>query len=341
VAAVDPGTSEPDLSGVRPAAVRSTDDGSTWTRLPLPAGDGVLNGVSCAGSVCEAVGERPGADGVQAMVLVSGDAGVTWHSTQAPPGTLTALAGVVCTGAGGCVVVGATLGLTGNPRAGVIYRTPNALQPTWQAATLPGNISDLAGIACPTASDCYAVGAEPLPASLAGPLGDFTTTLAALLASRDGGTTWVAQDVPEPGAAGGESIAALDSIICASANSCVAGGGESVSDVPEWGGMVSTDDGGAQWTATPIPATVLGALTGVACVAGAADACWAVGGRMLISDVVPRPAPVTTQGTTTASHGETGFPWWVLVLALAALGAAGVAIAVRRRAGGVPPASPE
>ncbi len=108
------------------------------------------------------------------------------------------------------------------------------------------------GVACPSASDCFAVGG--------------TAYGAVILASTDGGSTWSSQSAPA-------GVATLASVACPSTTVCTAVG-LGVSLGTAIAVAVGTTNGGTTWTAETLPAGV-GVLQSVAC-PSALD-CYAVG----------------------------------------------------------------
>jgi len=104
----------------------------------------------------------------------------------------------------------------------------------WQVADSFTNKSiALAGVSCPTAQECFAVGETTLKTGL-------------ILVSTDGGTTWTQRSVPS-------GVGSLDAIACPSATECIAVGGITA---------ITTLDGGTTWTVQ-----LLGkkSLNGIAC----------------------------------------------------------------------------
>jgi hypothetical protein len=144
-------------------------------------------------------------------------------------------------------------------------RVPTPLPPAAAAPASagPATLSGVDSVSCPTASDCWA-------GATAGHDG-------VILASTDGGVTWVVQD-SVPGSSG---IGPLD---CPSSSHCWAGaGGPAASGKTPL--LLSTGDGGASWTAGPVPGRVR-ELDDISCV-NDAD-CWLVGSppAAVSSDIV-------------------------------------------------------
>ena len=119
----------------------------------------------------------------------------------------------------------------------------SATAQSWTTNTSYASSSmSLAGVACPSATQCYAVGESAFKSAM-------------ILASTNGGTSWSQQNVQIPGP--------LTAIACSSPTSCVAVGGATVA---------STANGGTTWTPQQLESV---ALTGVAC--PSTSTCIAVG----------------------------------------------------------------
>lgn len=121
---------------------------------------------------------------------------------------------------------------------------------SWNAEPPPsGGPYDAAAISCPTATNCEVVGGSNT-----------------VIATTDGGATWVSQTVP--------SGSELTDVSCASSADCVAVGfkDQVTSDI---GVIIATTNGGATWTSEPVPSGVsfLSAVTCATttdCIAGGA-----------------------------------------------------------------------
>jgi hypothetical protein len=209
--------------------------------------------VACtSASTCVAVGD--GAAGPD--MLLTSNVGASW-TTGAPPAGVSALYGVACTSASDCVAVGDS----GNPDSAVAPVAKAATTTdggsTWTTYSLPAGIAQLAGVTCPSATQCFAVG-ETTAAGLA------------IVESGDGGSTWA---VESPPAVSGAIESTMTSIACWSTSVCYATG-LSLGGVGEAGILDVTTNGGANWTADSLPALV-GPLLDIACTS--ATACVAVG----------------------------------------------------------------
>ncbi len=103
---------------------------------------------------------------------------------------------------------------------------------TWSVTGMYAASSlNLVAVACPSATQCYAVG-------------ETTVKSAMVLASTDGGTTWAQQYVPVGGM--------LNAVACSSPTTCMAVGGTNV---------VSTTNGGMTWSVSHLGSATLSAVS--------------------------------------------------------------------------------
>jgi photosystem II stability/assembly factor-like uncharacterized protein len=175
------------------------------------------------------------------------------------------------------------------------------------ATGVPGEKDYLDGVACPTATECVAVGVatDPHGVILGGDVvttGDGGSTWAfqslpsgvggldavacpsptdcyasgddagdvAVIATTDGGSTWVSDDLPD-------MMAGLDTISCPSTTDCVAAG-ESFAEGSDGGGFdLFTTDGGVSWSTTPLAPRMAKTMADLSC--PSTSDCFAVGGN--------------------------------------------------------------
>ncbi len=132
------------------SVVATSNGGSSWTTLPIPAGSGFLNSVSCVQGPTDQAGAVPGS-------APSGQITVPTAPTTAAPSTTSTLPvgvpGVRCT------VVGSTatdqnLARTGH---GVVFTTSNG-GATWTSQPTPASLAELFGVSCIADDTCVAVG---------------------------------------------------------------------------------------------------------------------------------------------------------------------------------------
>lgn len=184
--------------------------GRGWRNLPVPspgAQVNVLNGVSCpAQGQCIAVGYFGTNGGPQA--LAERWDGTSWHLLSVPhPGRLSA---VSCSAPDSCQAVGSALNSANGPeQAFAVFWNGQSWQNEPTPALGPMIRSNLAGIWCPAAKDCVAVG---LATSL-------SRRTPHALAEAWNGTTWRLLPAPSPSAP-----SELSSVSCPRRGFCVAAG---------------------------------------------------------------------------------------------------------------------
>jgi hypothetical protein len=167
------------------------------------------------------------------------------------------LSAVSCTSGRACTAVGshaASLSSTGFPLAERWNGTRWRIQPT----VLPAGAKSgaLAGVSCPSATACTAVGSTP------GKAADTSVNLAEVW----NGTTWRVQAIPAPP---GSTSSLLLGVSCTSPNACTAVGnystaaGRVLAVAERWNGMT--------WRIQAVPKPASTELVGVSC--GTARAC--------------------------------------------------------------------
>jgi hypothetical protein len=229
-------------------------NGTGWSIEPVPLTGVSFSGVSCASATaCIAVA---------ATQDVAAWNGTSWSVLSNPAGTGGAHpAGVSCPSAGACAIVGYN-----HPPAHDIVTLAEALTGTTlsvQPTPNPAGVSYtvLAGVSCPTAAACAAVGSY------------FGSSGAELpLAEEWNGTRWSIKPAPLPP---GASAGVLNGVSCTSPRACMAvgwyknsaGGQDTLAET--WNGTA--------WSlrAAPSPSAKRNALNGVSCTS--ASACSAVG----------------------------------------------------------------
>jgi photosystem II stability/assembly factor-like uncharacterized protein len=178
-------------------AFGTTDGGVTWNTQNVPSTAVLVEGVSCtSNSDCVAVGADSTLDGV---VLTTIDGGTTWTTQSVPTGT-GFLFEVTCANSSDCWAGGEAQDDTGN----VIATTDGGT--TWNTQTLPDPTFEPVSISCPTSSTCWAAGE-----TFDGDQGE--TGTGSILATDDGGATWIAQSIPD-------DVLQPASIACVSTSSC-------------------------------------------------------------------------------------------------------------------------
>jgi hypothetical protein len=253
-------------------------NGTSWKVVPSPnngTGPNVLSGVACPTSTfCVAVGDlqKGGID----RTLIEMWNGSVWKAASTPNHSKlgNSLSAVSCTSASSCTAVGASVDVDHFSRTLVESWDGSS----WKLVASPNNGTSgnaLTGVACPSASACYAVGT--LGAGKDGQGGKPAT-----LAESWDGHVWKLVSTPNRSAYAN----ALARVSCAAVGSCKAvgwsqdkSGGSRRTLVESWNGTA--------WTAMSSPNPVSGAkadaylhargaaLNGVSCVTP--TACTAVG----------------------------------------------------------------
>jgi hypothetical protein len=260
-------------------------NGSAWAVSPTPGlastGYGILNGVTCLSAVlCWSVGEFN--TGFFTRTTSARWNGTTWTTVtpKNPAGAQSSkLNGLACVNANFCIAVGSTT--VGAVEKTLIERWNGTAWSILASPNVSGAESNtLSGVACPTATSCFAVGSY-VKAGVTKSLGQ-----------RWNGTTWTTQVTPNP--AGADPVA-FKSVACPSTTVCFAAG--QTNDLKSffakwngtaWGGMASPNPAG----------TVLLEMNGISC--PSTTSCFAVGKY--------------TSGTTTKTLIErlTGATWAVM-----------------------------
>lgn len=185
-------------------------DGEAWTiqTTPSSGSSATLAGVSCtAVTACTAVGTS------KAGTLAEVWDGATWTVQQTPdPNSLGDILGAVsCLASAPCVAVGYGLGGKANGATDTLAEATSSsgwvVQGT-DTPTAPG-LSQLSSVSCTSPVSCEAVGSYA------------TSAGTRPLAEGWDGKSWKLQPSPEPNSA---TVSALDSVSCASSESCVAVG---------------------------------------------------------------------------------------------------------------------
>ena len=156
--------------------------------------------------------------------------------------------------------------------------TPTPSQPlapwvgTFLDVAVPAGVHSLQDVTCPTASRCWAVGSTLASAK--------DPSIAAVVASGDGGRSWVVQVVPA-------GVTYLTDIACTGVRTCIAvGQAGTAGDGP--GAVITTTNGGVTWTLQTVPAGTTD-VTAVACTAG--------GHCTALADIAGRVTTLTSAGT--------------------------------------------
>jgi hypothetical protein len=193
-------------------------DGTSWAIQPAPepstaSGSG-LSGITClAIDVCATVGSAN--VGVVTTALAEAWDGASWvivRATDTPGAINSGLAVVSCATANSCVAIGSHVGNAGGE---LLAEAWDGI--SWRITPMPipagSTGASIAGVSCPAASTCIAVGVAR------------NATATSTLAENWNGTAWTI--VPSPNPTGTTEIA-VSGVSCAARNSCIAVGYYSV-----------------------------------------------------------------------------------------------------------------
>jgi Tfp pilus assembly protein PilV len=239
-------------------AVATWLTGSNWVNASLPAGVTRITSVACPStSVCIAVGYGTGG-GVILHATTTGSPTIT-TDTLSVPNMSTAnasLSQVTCPSPSLCVAIGTTS--TGAP---VVLTGTIGSPDAWQSDALPGTVTSLSGLVCPSsANGCAAVATT-------------TTVGSPIIVSGPSGTgTWAAWTTPASGPTS-FTDSALTQVACTSASptTCMAigtgkvNGGASgpivVSGLAGAGGLAAA----VPWSADTLTSTTVTSLGQIIC----------------------------------------------------------------------------
>jgi hypothetical protein len=216
-----------DISAPQQAFVVDETDGTWGTAQPVPGTAALnagrranLNSVSCASpGNCTAGGYYTDGSAAQQAFVVD-ETGRTWGTAAGVPG-MNSIASVSCASAGNCTAAGGVR-ITSSDHAYVVDETNG----TWgTAAEIPGmsQLPDSDGSEARTVS-CTASGHCAVGGDYAYPGGSSVVTLQPFVADKADGTWHSAQAVPGAAALNVENFALINSVSCASAEYCSAGG---------------------------------------------------------------------------------------------------------------------
>jgi hypothetical protein len=256
-----------------PAARATTLSSGTWgTAEEVPGsaalnagGRAAINSVSCssagncaAGGSYASASPAKGPPITQAMVVTETDG--TWGTAIELPGTATLNAGgaaqissISCSAPGDCSAGGQYTDSSGRSQAFVATETGG----TWKnARKVPGTSTlnhhtpgaQVLSVSCGAAGDCAAGGSYT----------DASGQQQAFVVTETGGTWGTAQEVPGTAAMNAGGYAEIDSVSCAAAGECTAGGlyaSSSTDSIPTVQALVVTETGGTWGTAEEVPGT--------------------------------------------------------------------------------------
>lgn len=237
---------EPAPTGSTVVMEETTDGWAQWSSTTLPSTIVAISGLSC-GSATDCTAIATSSTSGSQVFLSTTDGGSTWtqqSASGAAPGLNLDVAGISCV-SGSCVAVGSPPGVL--PLDVVSRSTPES---SWNLSAQPAGFSDgLQGVACPTTTNCIAVG------------GSLIAT------SETDGATWTYQSTPD-------NQSGLQAVACGSASTCVAVGGTTGSYAPNPLALAYFTTNGATWDTASLPGGIT-ILRGVSC--SGPSACFAVG----------------------------------------------------------------
>jgi hypothetical protein len=292
----------------------------TWTAMAAPeptgATSGSLDSVTCPSTTCVATGWDS-----NGILIVSGS-GTSWTATDTPgpvstqPGSSIAPEGgpyVACATPSACTAVGYYQDSATGPSSTYSYLLTGGVggswtlrQPPLPTNALAGGDVDLRSVACPSATQCVAVGTYT----------DSSYNTEGLVLTGSG-SSWQATEAPLPAdASGTDQNTQLFSVACSSSQ-CVIGGGYAVAGSgtdPAYSAALVLTGSGSSWTASapPVPAnaiadaTNLGVASGIDQVTCPASGCVALGQYMDTSKAYE--AMVLTQSGTSWTAVEPPLP---------------------------------
>ena len=178
----------------------------------------------------------------------------SWH--QQPVTDISAVNGVSCPDSNHCWAVGFS-GDVLDYHAAILATDDRGVTWVAQPAPAPASFSQLNAVACPDVMHCVAVGWTYVSGGVSASL---------IVATSDGGATWLAQSGPA-----GNTV--LNAVACASDEACWVAGSRTTAGTST-AVIAATTNGGGTWTPQTPPAGETD-LKGVSC--GDPLHCWAVG----------------------------------------------------------------
>ncbi|MHB8190082.1 MAG: WD40/YVTN/BNR-like repeat-containing protein [Ferrimicrobium sp.] len=197
------------MAGSATSAVGTTDGGATWNIVNLPAKTTPLENISCPSTtVCYAVGSASKAstsgEGYVNEVIATNNGGATWSYQSVPSSVKGTLMRISCPSTHACYA--GWEGQAGISSIGIIATNNGGA--TWSSQSVPSGITvAFGGISCASTKECEAVGSYA---------GFKTPEQNYLIATTNGGATWVSQSIASSLTGG------LGSISCSTTSFCIA-----------------------------------------------------------------------------------------------------------------------
>ncbi|HEX4217536.1 MAG TPA: hypothetical protein VHZ02_04155 [Acidimicrobiales bacterium] len=136
------------------AVAATSNGGTTWVALPVPAGTGYLNGISCT--------QGPSGQGGSTTTTTHAHRPTASSRPTSPtaPTTVTTSVPAPSVAGASCVAVGTSAVAQGQTRTGhgVILASPNG-GASWTTEPVPSVVATLFAVSCPSIGTCAAVGA--------------------------------------------------------------------------------------------------------------------------------------------------------------------------------------
>ncbi|HEV2376825.1 MAG TPA: hypothetical protein VGS19_32210 [Streptosporangiaceae bacterium] len=266
---------------------------------------------NCSAGGFYASGTAGGKPVKQALVVT--ESGGRWGTAAEVPGSAALNAGgtaqidsISCSAPGDCSAGGYYSDAAGNAQAFVV----NQAGGTWGTAEeVPGTAAldhspgaEVLSVSCGAAGNC----------SAGGFYSDAAGHQQAFVATETGGTWHTAQEVPGTATLNAGGYAAINSVSCAAAGACGAGGyyaSTSVAGIPTVQALVVTETGGTWHTAQEVPGTAAlnaGGYAAVSSVSCSAAAYCSAGGEYTNSTPATEAFVVSLHGGTWKTAHEVG-----------------------------------
>jgi len=144
------------------SVVFTANAGASWTSLPIPAGSGLLNSVSCVQGPADQAGAVPGSAPTGRITVPNSPTSAAPPTTSSPPA---GVPGVRCT------VVGTTANAQAVARTGhgLIFTSSNG-GATWTSQPAPTSVADLFSVSCIADDTCVAGGSTVTSSATSGVL---------------------------------------------------------------------------------------------------------------------------------------------------------------------------
>ena len=223
----------------------------SWSSDTLPAGTLAPSSLTCPSTTACAAIAATSPSG--AATVLSGPAVGTWTAPTLSNVTLLSLSALSCPSTTACLATGlGTIG-AGTPGPIAIYNSAGTLggAVTWSPANLPGTVTGLNSLTCPSAAKCLLVGT-----------GTASGLTGAIVIYGAPGQATLAAEVPTVSSAAASSLSA---VTCPTSSQCLAIGANGTTPVL-FSGAIAGATTADTWTSASVPVATAGlTLTGLAC----------------------------------------------------------------------------